>query len=114
MGLEPCRSVGAHAARPRDAHGDPVAAAAAICLHLADRHPEAALAPALGTPARAEFYKWLIYLTNTLQAELLIYFYPERLAIDANAAAAVKLRAHRAYVALRGRLKRSSEGPRPT
>mgnify|MGYP000623779462 CR=1 FL=1 len=67
--------------------------AAAICLHLADRHPEAALAPALGTPARAEFYKWLIYLTNTLQAELLIYFYPERLAIDANAAAAVKLRA---------------------
>jgi len=67
--------------------------AAAICLHLADRHPEAALAPALGTPARAEFYKWLIYLTNTLQAELLIYFYPDRLASDVSAAAAVKLRA---------------------
>ena len=30
---------------------------AAICLHLADTHPQAALAPALGTPARAHFYK---------------------------------------------------------
>ena len=52
---------------------------AAICLHLADRHPEANLAPPLGTPERATYYKWLIYLTNTLQAELLIYFYPHRL-----------------------------------
>ena len=52
---------------------------AAICLHLADRHPEANLAPPLATPERATFYKWLIYLTNTLQAELITYFYPHRL-----------------------------------
>src|SRR5689334_10559721 len=38
---------------------------AAICLHLADRHPESRLAPPLGSPARAHFYKWLIHLTNT-------------------------------------------------
>jgi len=63
---------------------------AAICLHLVDRHPEAGFAPALGTEARAHFYKWLVYLTNTLQAELLVYFYPERLVDDANAAAQVK------------------------
>ena len=51
---------------------------AAICLHLCDIHPNAGLAPALGTPARAHFYKWLVWLTNTLQATLLIYFYAER------------------------------------
>jgi len=63
---------------------------AAICLHLADRHPESRLAPAVGTPERAEFYKWLVYLTNTVQAELLLYFYPDRLTDDAAAAAQVK------------------------
>ena len=50
----------------------------AICLHLADRHPEAKLAPPLGTAQRAHFYKWMVYLTNTVQAEMIIYFYPER------------------------------------
>lgn len=67
--------------------------AAAICLHLADRHPEAELAPALGSDERAEFYKWLIYLTNTLQAELITYFYPDRLTGDEAAAAQVKAHA---------------------
>ena len=53
--------------------------AAAICLHLCDVHPAAGLAPAVGTAKRAHFYKWLMWLTNTLQATLIIYFYPERL-----------------------------------
>lgn len=51
---------------------------AAICLHLCDTHPKAQLAPPLGTPERAHFYKWLMWLTNTLQATLIVYFYPER------------------------------------
>jgi glutathione S-transferase len=63
---------------------------AAICLHLADRHPEANLAPPLGTPERATFYRWLMYLTNTLQAELIAFFYPERMCDDEQAAAQVK------------------------
>lgn len=63
--------------------------AAAICLHLVDRHPEAGLAPAIGTAERAHFYKWLIYLTNTLQAELITYFYSNRLANDEGAIAQV-------------------------
>ena len=67
--------------------------AAAICLHLADRHAAVELAPALGGNERAEFYKWLVYLTNTVQAELLLYFYPERLADDAAAAAQIKTHA---------------------
>ena len=52
--------------------------AAAICLHLCDTHPAAGLAPGVGTPERAHFYKWLMWLTNTLQSTLIIYFYPER------------------------------------
>ena len=66
---------------------------AAICLHLADRHAGAGLAPALGSNERAEFYKLLVYLTNTVQAELILYFYPERLADDEAAAAQIKTHA---------------------
>lgn len=66
---------------------------AAICLHLVDRHPEAGMAPAVGTAERAHFYKWLIYLTNTLQAELITYFYPERMTDDDAATAQVKVHA---------------------
>jgi len=60
-------------------HGDLVLyETAAICLHLCDTHPEAHLVPPLGTAERAHFYKWLMWLTNTLQATLITYFYPER------------------------------------
>ncbi len=52
---------------------------AAICLWLAESHPEARLIPQKDTPCRAEFHQWLMYLTSTLQAELMIYFYPEKL-----------------------------------
>lgn len=68
---------------------------AAILLHLADTHPAAGLAPAPGTAERAHFYKWMVWLTNTLQATLIHYFYPERMVADGNAdgAAQVKARA---------------------
>ena len=46
---------------------------AAICLHLCDTRPQAGLAPALGTHERAHFYKWMAWLTNTLQATLIVY-----------------------------------------
>ncbi|VWB80293.1 glutathione S-transferase family protein [Burkholderia lata] len=68
--------------------------AAAICLHLADTHPEQRLAPALGTPERAQFYKWLMWLTNTLQTTLIAYFYPERWVDVGNAAGAAQVKAH--------------------
>ena len=69
---------------------------AAICLHLADTHPQAGLAPPLGSADRAHFYKWLAWLTNTMQAALIIYFYPERWADDAAAIAQVKAHAEAA------------------
>jgi glutathione S-transferase len=62
----------------------------AIVLHLVDTHPQAGLAPALGTAERAQFYKWLLWLANTLQAEMPLYFYSDRWADDAAGAAQVK------------------------
>ena len=67
---------------------------AAICLHLVDSHPGAGLAPALGTRERAHFYKWLVWMTNTLQATLLLYFYPERWVDEGNSAGAGEIKAH--------------------
>ena len=67
---------------------------AAICLHLCDAHPQADLAPALGSPQRAHFYKWLMWLTNTLQSTLLVYFYPERWVDAEHAHAAAEVKRH--------------------
>lgn len=69
---------------------------AAIVLHLCDTHPQAGLAPPLGTPQRAHFYKWLVWLTNTMQATLIAYFYPQRWVSEGNAegGAQVKAAAH--------------------
>ncbi len=50
---------------------------AAILMHLADRHPEAKLAPAVGTPERARYYQWLLYLTNTVQPTIIEFFHPD-------------------------------------
>ena len=66
---------------------------AAICLHLCDTHADAALAPPLGTAERAHFYKWMMWLTNTLQATLIVYFYPERMVAPGNKAGAEEVRA---------------------
>ncbi len=66
---------------------------AAIGLHLADTHAATGLLPPLGSVERAHAYKWLAWLTNTLQAALIVYFYPERWADDAAAIAQVKAHA---------------------
>jgi glutathione S-transferase len=66
---------------------------AAILLHLADTHPQAMLAPALGSHDRAHFYKWAMWLTNTLQSSLIVYFYPQRWGDTPEAAAQVKAHA---------------------
>ena len=50
--------------------------AAAIALYLADRHPEANLLPALGTPQRGDAYRWMFWCANTLQPAYRAWFYP--------------------------------------
>jgi glutathione S-transferase len=79
---------------------------AAITLHLCERHPQARLAPGPGTDARSHFYKWLMWLTNTLQATLVVYFYPHRWVDEGNedGAAQVRKHAHARVVALLGQL----------
>ncbi len=56
---------------------------AAIVLYLGDRFPESKLAPAqLSSPERADYYRWLVFLTNTVQTAMLRWFYPERYGSD--------------------------------
>jgi len=64
--------------------------AAAICLHLSEKHPELGLAPAAGSALRPEFLKWLMWATNTLQPELLTYHYTERHCSDPSEVPGVK------------------------
>jgi glutathione S-transferase len=51
---------------------------AAICLYLAEMFPDAVLAPPAGTRERAEVYRWLLWLSNTVQMTQMRHFYPER------------------------------------
>ena len=44
--------------------------------------------------ARAQFYKWLMWLTNTVQANLIHYFYGHRLVDEGNAEATAQVKAH--------------------
>lgn len=62
----------------------------AICLHLAEQHPESNLLPEIGNTNRAIFFQWMMYLTNTLQAELMIYFYPEKHTTNTQCAPEIK------------------------
>lgn len=63
---------------------------AAICLHLCDRHPDMAMAPEIGSPERAVFYKWLIYITNSIQPDILLYYYTDRYTTDSDGVPGVK------------------------
>jgi glutathione S-transferase len=65
---------------------------AAIVLHLVDTHPEAGLAPPVGTRERAEFYKWLIWLAASLQSQMPFYFYTDRYLAPGNEAGIVELK----------------------
>ena len=67
--------------------------AAAICMLIADRHPEAKLAPAPDELARGHHYMWLTHLSNTLQATMLEYYYPDRHTAAAGGTDAVSAKA---------------------
>ena len=54
---------------PALAHrGSVVTETAAICAYLADAFPDAGLAPAPGSPARASYYRWLFFGAGPLEA----------------------------------------------
>ena len=64
--------------------GQVVTEAAAIVMHLADLHPAAGLAPAPGTPQRASYYQWMLFMANTLQPAFRTWFYPAEAAGEAH------------------------------
>ncbi len=57
--------------------GAPVYECAALLLLLAERHPDAALAPAPGDPKRATYLQWMVHFANTLQPAYRQWFYPQ-------------------------------------
>ncbi|HEV7775393.1 MAG TPA: glutathione S-transferase family protein [Luteibacter sp.] len=57
--------------------GEPVTESAALLLLLAERHPEAGLAPAPGSPGRGAWLQWVVYLANTVTATYRAWFYPD-------------------------------------
>ena len=84
--------------------------AAAVLMHLADTHPTARLAPALGSDARADWYRWMAYLTNTVQASFMIWIYPERYTAEPSGIDAVELQAERDLTGMREFLEAELEG----
>ena len=68
--------------------GEAITEAAAIVLQLADLHPQAGLAPPVGSPARAQYYRWMFFCANTLQPAYRDWFYPGEPAGDAHVDAA--------------------------
>jgi glutathione S-transferase len=49
---------------------------AALLLILAEHHPQAALAPPPGSPARDDWHRWAFFLSSTLGATFRTWFYP--------------------------------------
>ena len=59
--------------------GQPLAESAALLMLLGERHPESPLAPPPGTPERAAWYQWIVYLSNTLMSSFRLWFSPQDL-----------------------------------
>jgi glutathione S-transferase len=58
--------------------GTPISESAAILIHLAGTHPEAALAPPAGTTEHARFLQWMVFLSSNVYETVLRCYYPER------------------------------------
>lgn len=83
---------------------DVIYEAAAICMYLADRHPEKGLAPAIADPSRGLYLQWLTYMTNTLQPAYLRAYYPDRHTSNAAHASEVEEKAREELGLIWGRI----------
>ena len=57
--------------------GVPYSESAALLMLLAERHPEAGFAPAVGTSERAEWLQQMVFLANTLLPAMRDWFYAD-------------------------------------
>lgn len=65
--------------------GQVLTESAAIAMHLVELRPEAALAPPLGTPERAAYYRWMFFCAYTLMPAYRQWFYTAESAGEAYA-----------------------------
>ena len=62
--------------------GELITESAAMLIWLADAHPQGRLAPALDAPGRAQFLRWMAYVSAQIYALYWIRDDPSRLAAD--------------------------------
>jgi glutathione S-transferase len=70
--------------------GHSLTESAAICILLAERHPEAHLAPEAGSPGRADFLRWMTFMSSVLYPAVLRLYYAHRYTADGAALQPVK------------------------
>jgi glutathione S-transferase len=73
--------------------GAVMAESAAMMIDLADRHPAAGLAPAIGSPERSQYLRWMVYGASAIYTSDLRGYYPARYSTDPGHAAAIKAKA---------------------
>jgi GST-like protein len=74
--------------------GEIMTESAAILIHLADAHPEARLAPPVGDPRRAQYLRWMAYVSSSIYALFWIKGDPMRIAASKEDAPRVIDRVH--------------------
>ncbi|CAN7430759.1 glutathione S-transferase N-terminal domain-containing protein [Bosea sp. LjRoot90] len=67
----------------------------AIILYLLDLQSDTALIPKQGSALRPQFYKWLMWLSTALHANLSLYLHPNKVAASPDAQAEVREAAER-------------------
>ena len=74
--------------------GEIMTESAAILIHLADQHPEARLAPPIGDPKRAQYLRWMAYVSSSIYSLFWIKGDPMRIAASKDDAPRVIDRVH--------------------
>lgn len=62
----------------------------AICIYICELDPDRRFIPPVGHSNRPLFFQWLAYLNNTLQAEFMVWRYPENHTLDAEGINGIK------------------------
>jgi GST-like protein len=70
--------------------GELMTESAAILIWLADAHPDARLAPAVDSPLRPAFLRWMAFISSAIYAHYWARDFPVRLVKDAAAQAEVR------------------------
>lgn len=85
---------------------------AALLMLLAERYPEADLAPAPASPERGAYLQWMVFLANTLMPAFRAWFYPSEPAGPGHEEA-VKAQARAVIEGVWGRLETELADGRP-